>query len=183
MKITDGEKLILLMLTEIYQKLNIDGEIDPEFLQSALFTDNLWGIPWRFNGIPFDKTETPPVVKEVVDILDMWMFIERSFEELTADEKVKVETEADPFGKDPKFRGFDGNNESKHVSAALFLIKDLGRFTEFRDRDLNAHMSTIERHQRMLSVFLPVRAQLDGRLMTADELIRVLNEKVYPESR
>lgn len=182
MEITDGEKLILLMLTEIYQKLGIDGEIDPEFVQSALFSDNLWGIPWRYSGIPFDDTATPPVVNEVVDILDMWMFIERSYEDLTDGVKARIESDA-PFGGDSKFRGFDGNNKSGYVGVARFLIKDLSRFSDFGDRDLDAHMPTIETHKRMLTVFRPIRAGLLGRLMTADELIDVLNEQVHPDSR
>lgn len=67
MKITEGEKLILRMLTDIYKKIVIDGEIDPEFVQSVLFSDNLWRIPWPHSGISYDDTATPPVMKEVVN--------------------------------------------------------------------------------------------------------------------
>jgi len=40
-KLSDGEKLILLMLSEIYEKTGIEGEIEPEFIQSAIFGDHL----------------------------------------------------------------------------------------------------------------------------------------------
>lgn len=36
MKLTDGEKLIILMLTEMYEKLQIKGETEPDFLRSDL---------------------------------------------------------------------------------------------------------------------------------------------------
>ena len=53
MKLTDGEKLIILMLTELYEKLQIDGETDPDFLRAAIFHDHLCGIRWKYSGIPF----------------------------------------------------------------------------------------------------------------------------------
>ena len=106
MKITDGEKLILLMLSEIYEKMGIDGEIEPEFIKSAVFSDNLWSVPWKYSGIPFEDQETPEIVKKVVNILDMWSFIESSYISLSEAEKKKLEQDADPFGKDPKFNGF-----------------------------------------------------------------------------
>ena len=44
MKISDGEKLIILMLSELYEKLGVDGEIEPDFIKSAIFSDQLGGI-------------------------------------------------------------------------------------------------------------------------------------------
>ena len=71
MKISDGEKLIILMLSELYEKLGVDGEIEPDFIKSAIFSDQLWGIKWKYSGIPFEESEDRQIVKEVVDILDM----------------------------------------------------------------------------------------------------------------
>ena len=107
MKITDGEKLILLMLSDLYDTLEIDGEIEPDFIRSAIFNNKTWSIPWKYSGIPFEDQETPEIVKEVLDILDMWSFIEYSYAELNDNDKEYVEKEAAPFGKEPKFRGFD----------------------------------------------------------------------------
>src|SRR5688572_7612554 len=107
MKISDGEKLIILMLTELYKKLELEDEIDPDFIRSAIFSDNLWSIPWKYPGIPFADQDTPEVVKEVLDILDMWSLIEHRYERLSKEEKAKLEQGAGAFGKEPKFRGFD----------------------------------------------------------------------------
>src|SRR5690554_3422385 len=98
MKIMDGEKLILLMLSELYDSLKVEGEIEPDFIRSAIFSDKMWSIPWKYSGIPFDSEETPQVVKEVLDILDMWSFIEYSYGELSDADKEFLEKEASPFG-------------------------------------------------------------------------------------
>ena len=80
MKVTDGEKLILLMLSELYDSLKVQGEIEPDFIRSAIFSDKMWSIPWKYSGIPFEHEETPELVKEVLNILDMWSFIENEDE-------------------------------------------------------------------------------------------------------
>lgn len=183
MNITDGEKLILLMLSELYERLDIEGEIKPEFIKSAIFSQNLWGIPWKYSGIPFESQETPPMVKEVLDILDMWSFIEYAYRELSEEDKKRLEEDAHPFGKDPKFPGFDGNNESEHMNVASFLINDLDRFQEFKGRSLNAHMPTLETYHRMLSAFESIRSSLISGPMTFAQLTTVLREKLHPEHR
>lgn len=183
MKITDGEKLILLMLSELYEQREVEGEIDPDFIKSAIFSENLWGIPWKYSGIPFESQESPALVKEVVDILDMWSFIENAYEELSVEEKKKLEKDAEPFGKNPMFSGFDGNNETEHMSIARFLINDLDRFQEFKDRSLNAHMPTLETHHRMLSVFEGIRRTLTSGSLSIEQLTTVLRERIHPEHR
>ncbi len=183
MKISDGEKIILLMLSELYEKMGIQGEIEPEFIRSAIFRDQLWGIPWKYSGIPFEEQETPEIVKEVVDILDMWSFIEHGYQNLSDDEKAQLEVDAKPFGKDPQFQGFDGNNESEYMSVASFLINDLERFEEFKGRSMNSHMPSIETYRRMLSAFEPMRRNLMSGCLTLSNLTAILNEKIHPENR
>ena len=181
MNISDGEKLILLMLSELYESLDIEGEIDPEFIKSAIFSQNLWGIPWKYSGIPFESQDTPTMVKEVIDILDMWSFIEIAYRALSEEEKKKLENDAYPFGNNPTFRGFDGNNESEHMNIASFLINDLERFQEFKSRGLNAHMPTLEIYRRMLSEFNRIRSTLVSKPMSLEQLTTVLRKKINPK--
>jgi uncharacterized protein YfbU (UPF0304 family) len=184
MKLSNGEKLILILLTEIYDKLGIDGETDSEFIQSAIFSDNLWGLSWKFSGIPFEKSETPPIVHKVVNILDAWSFIEESYEGLSEEDKLKVEKGAYWFGKNPKFRGFDGNNETEYMSIARFLIDDLNRFQRFKGRELNSHNPSVDGYLRISTAFEPMRATIEPpNLLSADQLIELLNEHVYPSNR
>lgn len=183
MKITDGEKLILLMLSELYDKLEVDGEVEPDFIRSAIFSENTWGIPWKYPGIPFEKQETPEIVKEVLDILDMWSMIERSYDNLSDNEKAFVEKEAAPFGKDPMFRGFDGNNESEYMGAVSFLVNDLDRFEEFKGRDFNSHCPSVDTYNRMLGVFKPIFENLNFQPLSTQNLVDIIKEKTHPENR
>ncbi|HCG7195228.1 hypothetical protein HJ178_24240 [Vibrio parahaemolyticus] len=183
MKITDGEKLILLMLSELYDSVGVEGEIDPEFIRSSIFSENTWSIPWKYSGIPFEQQETPEIVKEVLDILEMWSVIEYSYSQLTDEQKAQVETDAHPFGKDPKFNGFDGNNESEYMGVASFLINDLDRFEEFKGRYLNAHCPTLDTYYRMLPVFKEIQKNINFFPLNKDQIIQLLVEKIHPENR
>jgi uncharacterized protein len=185
MQLSDAEKLILLMLCEIHEQLPIKNGIDAAFVKSAIYSDNTWGLKWHFSGI-FDNTEdTPPEVDEVCNILDMWDFIEASYERLSEEEKATVLKQAPLYGSAPKFMGFDGNSDARQMSIASFLIDDLGRFQRFKGRDLNSHMpESLNGFRRMVAVFLSLlRPVLMRRLFSATEIISMLNEKVHPENR
>jgi uncharacterized protein YfbU (UPF0304 family) len=113
----------------------------------------------------------------------MWSFIESSYKKLSANDRQRLKDEAAPFGEDPKFSGFDGNNESEYYSAARFLIDDMRRFGSFADRDIDSHSASVERNARMLDVFLPIRDELGERPrldLTVDDLIAILGARVHP---
>ena len=183
MNITDGEKLIILMLSEIYDKLGLEGEVEPDFIRSAIFSNNTWSIPWKYVGIPFEEQDTPEVVKEVLDILDMWSMIEKSYEDFSSEEKDWVEREAAPFGKNPKFPGFDGNNESEYMGTASFLVNDLDRFEEFKGRSFNSHAPSIDVYRRMLTAFKPIARNLNFQPLSPQDMVDILKEKTHPENR
>ena len=183
MRVSDGEKLIILMLSELYDKLEIRGEIKRIFIRSAIFSDNTWSIPWKYSGIPFENQETPEIVKEVLDILEMWSFIERSYEVLSDDEKNVVRNGADPFGDDPTFPGFDGNNEPNQMGIATFLVNDLDRFQEFKGRYFNSHCPSIDSYRRMLPVFESTRRMNNYNLLSVQQIIDILRERIHPELR
>jgi len=175
MQLTDGEKLILIMLSEIHEKLAIPNGIDPKFVRDAIYSGNAWGLKWKYAGI-FDSAESPDDVRhDVVNILDMWSFMESSYKDLSNADKTRIENEAHPFG-DARFSGFDGNNESEYISVARFLIDHLDRFTDFKGRDLNSHMPSIDRYSRMFLVFEPIHKSLglSGKKLGATEIIEIL---------
>ena len=177
MEMTDSEKLILLMLSEIHQKLEIQGDIDPKFIASAIYDDHTWAIPFRYIGVfPSESgRELPPEVKEVIDILDMWTFIENGYASLTQQEKQKLAAALPSGGSDPKFSGFDGNNETEHMSAASFLINELKRFPHFSERALNCHYPSLSRHRSKLQSFEGIRKNLAGRNLNYSELEKILS--------
>lgn len=182
MKLTNGERLITLMLCELYDKLDVVGEVDPDFLRTAIYTENEWSLAWKYPGIPFEPGEEPPELREVLDILEMWSFIEASFAELSEEDKTSLLAKTKPFTTEPKFLGFDGNNEAEYISISSILIDQLDRFQDFSGRDLNAHAPTIETYRRMLTKFRDVRKG-NWDLLDADELDSILSERVHPANR
>lgn len=183
MKLTDGEKLIILMLTELYEKLQVEGETAPDFLRSAIFNDHLWAIRWKYSGIPFEPAEDPPIVREVVDILDMWSFIESGYAALNKSEREALAKDASPFGDNPRFQGFDGNNESEYMSTAMFLVNQLERFQEFKGRSFNCHHPSLDAHRRMLAIFEPIRVSLTRAPFSVEQLTKILAERTHPSQR
>lgn len=181
MKLSDGEKLILYMLTEIYEHLEIEDGIDPRFVQSAITTGNTFGLKWKYGGI-FDASETSEeVVSEVTSILSMWDILEAHYAQLPPDAKKQVDAAIKPF--DVKFRGFDGNNEGAHINAARFIIDDLARFDSFKGRDLDSHAGTLDAYRRMLPVYETVMRETGYKPLSAEELTEILLENFHPEHR
>lgn len=168
---------MLAMVTEMHQAAGIKNGINAKLISEAIWSDNTWAIEWDVQ-MPWSGTSpTPQHVKHVVDVLDMWSFIEEGFAALPAADAQRVLDETG-YNRGPVFVGFDGNNEADEYSAARFLIDKMGRFGRFAGRDLNSHHETVAGSNRRLVVFEPIRARLGTRrpvLMTADEIIEVVN--------
>lgn len=173
--LSDGEKLIAMMLCDLSDKLKTDGEIDTALIRKVIVGGHYWALGWEMPGLFHGHVDKQTRVRFVVDVLDMWSFIEEAYETLSPDEKERLAHEADPFGTHVQFRGFDGNNETEQLGIARFLIEDLDRFTRFRSCDLNSHMPTVDTYRRMLAVFEPLRRTLVGRRLSVNELAAVLN--------
>lgn len=150
---------------------------DTKFVKEAIYSGNLWGFAWKMPGIFHDEESTDRNVQETCDILDMWERLEESFSNLNPEDRDWLAKNADPFGKDVKFDGFDGNNEGEYISVARFLIEQLDRYQHFKGRNLNAHMPTIETHRRMVKVFKPILQQVSNRDFTAGQIAEVLNAR------
>jgi uncharacterized protein len=183
MKLSDGEKLIITMLCDIYKHFGIRGEVNPDFVKEAVIDGHYWGLKWEYSGLFSNHVDSEDVLSEVCDIMDMWMFLEDGYEALSESDKDLVKEQAAPFGTDVRFRGFDGNNEGEHLGIARFLIEKLNRFDRFKDRRLNSHWHSIDTYRRMLRPFEAIRRTLEGRELTAPEIIDILREMLHPEHR
>ena len=85
-KLSSGEKLMLLALCDIYDHLKIKGEIDTDLIKEAIFSGNLWGLEWELPGV--FRSETPrAVLDETVRVLGMWQRLEQSFNNLKQSDK------------------------------------------------------------------------------------------------
>lgn len=175
--LSDGEKLIAMMLGDLIKGLDIEVETNVDLVQKAIVGGHYWALGWEMQGIFHGHADKQSRVRFVVDVLDMWSFMEEAFEGLGKADKARLAKEADPWGKRVEFPGFDGNNESEYLGIARFLIEDLQRFSRFRDRkrELNSHHPTLETYGKMLRVFEPIRKTLVGRGLSVDELVSIFN--------
>jgi uncharacterized protein len=173
MKLSDGEKLILLMLADICKSLKIEGgEFDPGFIKEAIYSDYPWAFNWHYAGVPFATQEDPPEVKETANFLEMWNLIENSYANLPPDDKKRVETGADPFP--PQLAGFDAYHEP-HYGIARFFIEKLERFERFKGRKLNSHAPVVPAYRRMYELFEQRRESIDIGQLGVDDLIQLLS--------
>lgn len=183
MKLSNPEKLILLMLGEIYDKLGL-SDIDTKLLRSAIHSENTWALDWEMPGIVGgDNEPTPPLVQDVVNYLDMWSFLEEAYGTFDPPTREHVARKAESFGRYVRFPGFDGNNESKALSIARILVNDMGRFSRFKGRDLNSHAPIMPSYVRMLKVFSTIRPSLSStRSLSPEQVIAVLQATIQSES-
>ena len=179
MKLTEGEKLIAVMLADIKEKLDARGEIDADFVKAAIFGRHEWAFNWEYSSLCEPTNQNPVEVKEVVDTLDTWRFLRNSYKALSPEDRKRVEEYAFVENDELAFPGFDGNNESEHYSIALFIVEKLRRFTEVNPQALNSHRPTINGYRAMNRVFQPIRENLDmGRFnLSADQMIEVLKAR------
>jgi uncharacterized protein YfbU (UPF0304 family) len=184
MKLSDGEKLILVMLRDIYKHGEVKGEIDPDFVQRMIEGEQTWALHWKYPGIPFEPKETPRLVDEVRDILEMWWLIESTYDKLGATDRQQIETAVGSRGKHPKFPGFDGDNEGEHRRIARILINDLDQYTGLKERGdgLNSHMPVLDGYRRMLRILGPMRGAIGPDGLSAGQLIEILTARIHPDN-
>lgn len=177
MQLSNGEKLILAMLSDIHEHLKVEGDIDPKVVKAAIWGNKTWGLAWEFSWLFPEGNQTPESVKEVVDILEMWSIIESYYDRLSPEEQEVVKKSAYPY--EVRFPGFDGNDETEgeYMGIAIFLVDDLHRFSNFKGRDFNSHCELLDRYRRMLVAFQPMRHQVPDTPLSAEQLASLLNER------
>lgn len=146
MDLTKKDRVFLINQYRILAALNSD-EADHyneliEILQSGYEIFYSMIDEWVSDDMPSDEC------KFVLDILSIY----RVIEDLKRSSK-NGKLISHHFAY---FMGFDGNNETQHMSFARFLINEQGKFGEqqqyLRKNDgLNSHMPMIEKYRRMIS--------------------------------
>ncbi len=149
MKLTDGERLIAVMMADIMEALNTQGEIDPSLVKSLVINNDGWALRRTYPGIFESEAASDEVVRETGDILWMFGIIESSIDRLKGQQ---AEEAARWHYKE--WRGFDGNNDP-HYGVARTMIEELGEFEQSRKGiNLNSHtQSTLSRYRLMYEKF------------------------------
>lgn len=166
MQLSDGERLIVVMLAEVMEAMGLNGEIDPKLVKTLAYDHDDWAIAHKYHNLFNSEGPSEETVKETQDILWMWQVIESSIEELEGAEA----EQAAQFQPHTQFTGFDGNHDPHH-GVAHTLIKRLGLFDRFADRNLNSHsQATLPRYRNMLPKFDAAMEGNQGEPLTIEEL-------------
>lgn len=180
LRLSKAEMLITLLLCQLLEGLKVKGSFNPDFVAEAIVGGHSWALEWEHGMALPESVDRREEVTHVVDVLDMWDFLEAGYAKLGAKDKARLKTEAAPFGVSVRFAGFDGNNETNLLGIAHFLVHKMKRFTRFAGRELNSHAPSIGPHTRMLAVWKPIRERLAGRALTVDEMVEILSARGHP---
>jgi uncharacterized protein len=177
MNLSEGERLILVMLCDIHKALNLKSTIDPDTLKLSILDAGKNGA--AVNGGAGEQRDRAAVEGEVSDILDMWSAIERGYKHLSVDQKREVEIGAGPLGRGVRFSGFDAESEIAYRDIAQALIEEAGQFDRFQGRSLDAHMPALAGYRRMLRLYGPIRSVSGDRRLDVQQIIALANAEKY----
>ena len=150
MQMSDGERLIAVMLAEIMEALKLNNDIDPALVKTLVINNDGWALRRKYSGIFGSEAPSDDVVRETTDILWMFGIIESSIGRLTGTEAEEAKT-----WHFNQWHGFDGNNDS-HYGVARTMIEELGEFQQSRNGvNLNSHtQSSLPHYRRMYEKFM-----------------------------
>jgi uncharacterized protein len=173
-RLTNGEKIILLLLSEIQEHLKLQNASRASQLREAIVSGNLWTVEDLFPEV-FDNIEiTKATANETREILAMWQRLEESFSRLPPTGKGWL-AGTGPQGKYAKFVGFSENYEIEQSQAAKFLVSVTEQFSYFKGRELNSHLPMLGQYRRMLPRFNLILAEVVNGDFSAQQLDRVLS--------
>ena len=172
--LTAGDKLNFLLLRDIAKHLKVDTNTNLDFMSEVIYGGHYWAPTWEMQGLFHDHADRPADVSLVVNVLDMWSFVEEALEKLPPEDLDKIK--AANHGFLPQFDGFDGNNETDLMGIAQFFVQTMNRFQRFKGREFNSHAQVAGRYRRMAKAFEPMRSTLaHRRQLSANQILELLN--------
>lgn len=167
MEISKRDRLILINQYRILASLNRD-EAD-HYQELITILENGYTVfysqvdEWISDEMPQEEG------RFVLDVLDLYRAIE-DIKRASKDSRLLAHDYS-------FFRGFDGNNETEHMTFCRFLIETQGKFPEqkqylLKNDNLNSHAQMIEKYSRMLD---EAKKLPNKWSMSVDEALRVLD--------
>ena len=65
-----------MKLSEVFEKLKVEGSIDPTLVKNAISHDHPWALKWEYDRVSALSGKNNLPENQVVDILNMWTVIE-----------------------------------------------------------------------------------------------------------
>jgi len=166
MEITKKDRLILINQFLILEKLYPEEADYYENHRIALQQGFKLHYPWIVENLSEELDDAQ--CRRVLDTLDMYRALKFSHEQL-GDKSSIDENKI-------KFPGYDGNNESHHLSYARYFIVDLDRYEELRKGveypDFNSHCEMLGKYDRMQAAW----ARYDKSYNLSGDKIQIILE-------
>jgi uncharacterized protein len=165
MKLSKLERLMLSNQIKILEKLYPEEASSYAEKRKAIEYGFALHFPWLMDHI-YDEM-TVEECKEVLDILEMFSAIKRSYDNLKDKKGVKENR--------VRFAGFDGNSEGAQMVYTRYFIVDLDRYVELRYDsdypDFNSHCPSLDMYRNMMAVWKDCK---DKIRLSKEEIIRIL---------
>lgn len=62
--LSDGEKLIIIMLSELFKQLKLKSDIDTSILEEVIYGGHYWALGWAYSGLFHGHRDSDAVVSE-----------------------------------------------------------------------------------------------------------------------
>jgi len=169
------EALSVAQRGQLVNQFRILEKLDPdnatEYQEKAEILANGYTIQYGEVFSEIDEEMDIAECKYVYDVLNLFRVLIQSYEALEDKQGLTLD--------DVRFKGFDGNNESKRFAFARHLQKQ-GRWTETLTGGLNSHsISTKSLYPRMLAKYKPIEEELSNRLgdwvLTAAQIQQIIS--------
>ena len=181
MEMTKAERLIVLMLCDLYKSHGEDKMFNPKLIEYAVAQGQLWALSWEYGGLLNADSPTKAQVDLVADVMTMWQVIEAFMSRFTPDQQNEVVVATGRRLEHIKFEGF---YEEPYRSIFGFMLEELGRWPQFAGRDYSKMLPVLEADLRMLVKYKEMRdANKLGLELTPEQVIEIVNERVHPENR
>lgn len=133
-----------------------------------------WGLDHIYDG---EDVMTEGESREVWDTLDMFDALDRAI-----DAHKDVDFTAHGY---TRFRGYDGNSETKFMSFAAFTMERMKRFDYLpmeKKGYWNSHFPMRPIYKRMLSKWQSI-PEVDRFNLSVEQVNEILREQVHPDDR
>lgn len=171
MKLTPPERLILLTLFEIREKL--DGDENDTFWSNAAEIVRR-GYEGLYDRLPALDSETPTMPKDRCDFVENVL---RMYTVLSDYLRANPDDAHAHGHRWAKFAGFDGNGEGAYLGYARFIVERMGFYPNLLPGDtdgFNSHVPTHERYRQMLGEW---KGRGEPTELSADDARAILDPK------
>lgn len=169
MKLTDGEKLIALMLADLMKHLQCESEIDPQVVEDAITGGRLWTLKRKvYYGLFAGQEPEESEIDEVRAVLSMCHRLESAIENLEPDDLAEI-----PHNKRKLYRGFAVDAEEQYADIAAYMIENDKKGYRFDDRLRTDDEEQMPTYRRMLAIYEKVKPRGEWPTLVPD-LVRIV---------